>query len=64
MDSNSGDGSMKRMGGGVLRLGAQELLMELPEPPASYSHFSAFLRASLGTWRRQKRETDVSPISF
>ena len=64
MDSNSGDGGMKRVGGGVLRLGAQELLMELPEPPASYSQFSAFLWALLGTWWRQNRETDVSSISF
>lgn len=52
------------MGWGVLTLGAQELLMELPAPPASYSQFSAFLWALLGTWWRQNRETDVSSISF
>ena len=64
MDFNSSNGGMNRMGWGVLILRAQELLMELPAPPASYSQFSAFLWASLGTWQRQNRETDVSSISF
>lgn len=64
MDFNSSNGGVSRMGWGVLTLGAQELLMELPAPPASYSQFSAFLWALLGTWWRQNRETDVSSISF
>ena len=32
MDFNSSNGNMNRMEWGVLRLGAQELLMELPAP--------------------------------